>query len=743
MPAQQEHIGGQIERVTFHSDATGFTVLRVKARGHRDLVTIVGAMPGVSAGEWVEADGRWVVDREHGQQFKAETVRTARPDTVEGIEKYLGSGLVRGIGPAFARRLVSAFGQQVFDTIEQYPDRLRQVDGIGPKRQERLLAAWAEQKAVRDIMVFLHSHGVSTARAFRIYKTYGDAAIQTVTENPYRLAQDIWGIGFQTADKIAASVGIDRESALRARAGVEYVLGVLTDEGHCAYPPEDLAGKTAEMLEIPPATVQAAIEHLLADQRLVLRSLQPERPLVYLAALDTSESRLAAKLARLGRGAHPCPPFDVDRAIDWAQQKTGIELAEAQIEAVRMACTHKVLVVTGGPGVGKTTLVNIILNILRAKNLQAVLCAPTGRAAKRMSDTTGLEAKTIHRLLEFDPQTAQFRRDADHPLAGDLFVVDETSMLDLVLAHQLVRAIPDHALLLLVGDVDQLPSVGPGMVLRDIIESGVIPVSRLTRIFRQAASSRIVTNAHRVNQGQLPLYPRTRVTDTRASDFYFIEAESPEAGESLIRRLVTERIPQRFGFDPLTEVQVLTPMQRGILGARNLNQVLQQALNPQAAGIERFGLTFRSGDKVMQIRNNYDKNVYNGDIGRIVRLDSDERQAAIEFDGREVPYLYDEFDEVTLSYAVTIHKSQGSEYPCVVMPVHTQHFMMLQRNLVYTGITRGRRLVIVVGTPKAMAIAVKRSQSRNRITTLRERLQRGSGSGPRVQTSQKQESGSR
>ena len=719
---RRDHLGGQIERVTYHSRETGFAVLRVRARGHRDLVTLVGTMPSVSAGEWVEADGTWVVDREHGQQFKAEILRTTRPDTAEGIEKYLASGLVRGIGPALARRLVAAFGRQVFEIIERDPEKLREVEGIGPKRQERILAAWAEQKAVRDIMVFLHSHGVSTSRAFRIYKTYGDTAIPVVTENPYRLAEDIWGIGFQTADRIAASVGIDRQSELRARAGVEYVLGTLTEEGHCAFPRADLVRKTADMLEIPATVVEPAVDHLLAEERLVLRSLRAGAPLLYLAALDTSEERLAGNLAALARGPHPLPPFDVERGIQWGQAQVGISLAPAQKEAVERACRSKVLVITGGPGVGKTTLVDTILRILGARGLRPVLCAPTGRAAKRLGETTGLEAKTIHRLLEFDPQTAQFKRNADRRLAGDVFVVDESSMLDLVLAHQLIRAVPDHAVLLLVGDVDQLPSVGPGMVLRDIIDSGVIPVCRLTRIFRQAAASRIITNAHRVNQGEMPLYPRTKVADPGACDFYFIEIDEPDDAERMILRLVTRHIPDRMGLDPLDDVQVLTPMQRGVLGARNLNQSLQQALNPDARGIQRFGLTFRLGDKVMQIRNDYDKDVYNGDIGRIRRLDDEQREAVIEYDGREVAYLYDEFDEVTLSYAVTIHKSQGSEYPCVVLPIHTQHYMMLQRNLVYTGITRGRKLVIMVGTRKAMAIAVRRSHSRQRITTLKERL---------------------
>lgn len=663
------------------------------------------------------------MDREHGQQFKAETITTTQPSTAEGIEKYLGSGMVRGIGPAFAKRLVDAFGEKVFDVIEQEPARLREVAGIGPVRQDRLLSAWAEQKMVREITVFLHSHGVGTSRAFRIYKTYGDQAIQMVTENPYRLAHDIWGIGFKTADQLAERLGVERQSDIRARAGVEYVLGTLTEDGHCAFPRDGLTTKAAEMLEIPHTIVERAIDYLLAEARLVQRTQTGDGALlVYLASLNASEEMLARNLTALANGPHPCPSIDMEKALEWVQAQVRLTFAEGQQEAVRLAVRSKVMVITGGPGVGKTTIVNAIVRIFSAKKLRVVLCAPTGRAAKRLSETSGREAKTIHRLLEFDPKTGQFRHGPGYPLEGDVFVVDETSMIDLVLAHQLVRAIPLHAALILVGDVDQLPSVGPGMVLRDVIESGVVPVCRQTEVFRQAAASHIVTNAHRVNRGEMPIYPRGKVADPAESDFYFIETQEPEETERMVVRLVKEHIPQKMGIDPNQDIQVLTPMQRGVLGAQNLNQRLQESLNPNAKGIQRFGLTFRVGDKVMQLENNYDKEVFNGDIGRIVKLDDEEREAVIEYDGRTVTYLYDEFDELTLSYAVTIHKSQGSEYPCVVIPVHTQHYMMLQRNLLYTGITRGKKLVVLVGMKKAVAIAVKRVQSHARITTLRERL---------------------
>ena len=717
-----ERLKGLIERVTFHSPETGFNVLRVKVAGHRDLVTVVGTAPEIRAGEWLEAHGRWTVDKAHGQQFKAELLRASRPDSREGIEKYLASGLIKGIGPAFAARLVTAFGEEVFDVIDQAPGRLLEVEGIGPVRQQRITAAWREQKAVREIMVFLHAHGVGTSRAFRIYKSYGDGAIAAVTEDPYRLARDIRGIGFKSADKIAQSLGIDKHSDLRARAGVEHVLGELTEDGHCAYPRDALVKLAMDMLEIPEPIVERALDHAVAEGRLTEHPGAEAVSLVYLAALDESERRLAAELVALSRGLHPLPAIDVDRAVAWVEDKVGFKLAAAQREALALACRAKVLVVTGGPGVGKTTLVKAILKVVQAKKLRVVLAAPTGRAAKRLTETTGLEAKTIHRLLAFDPKSGEFKHDAARPLDGDCFVLDETSMLDIVLAHQTVRAVPRHAALILVGDVDQLPSVGQGSVLRDVIDSGVIPVCRLTEVFRQAEESAIIANAHRVNRGEMPLFPRPKPDAPVDTDFFLATAAEPADGVKAILRLVQERIPERFGLDPVRDVQVLTPMQRGELGARSLNLVLQQALNPEGPAVERYGWTFRVGDKVMQTVNDYDKDVYNGDIGRIVALDAGEEELAVRFDGREVVYAFGELDELALSYAVTVHKSQGSEYEAVVVPVHTQHYALLQRNLLYTAITRGKKLVVLVGTRKAIAIAVKRGEAGRRITTLKERL---------------------
>ena len=718
-----ERVGGLIERVTFHSEESGFCVLKVKVRQERDLVTVVGTLPRVTAGEWVEARGQWIIDSKFGRQLKAKFLNTTRPDTPDGMEKYLASGLVKGIGPKFAERLVKAFGVEVFDVIEKEPHRLTEVPGIGKKRFERIVKAWHEQKVVREIMVFLYEQGVGTSRAFRIYKVYGDEAINKVREDPYRLVRDIWGIGFKTADQIAEKLGISKDSELRARAGVEYTLQKLTELGHCAYHRPELVDKAQEILEIPQDIISSAIDFELARGRLAEHEDEDGRPLVYLAAIDGAERHLAQNLLELLKGKHPCPQIDVEKALQWAQSQMTIELAPAQKSAVETALTSKVMVITGGPGVGKTTIVNTIVQIFAAKGLRISLCAPTGRAAKRMTETSGKEAKTIHRLLEFDPRNGGFKRDKQNPLVGDLFIVDEASMLDITLAHQFVRAIPSKAALIIVGDVDQLPSVGPGAVLRDIIESTVIPVVRLTEIFRQAAQSAIIANAHRVNNGNKPQWPKGKLSNPKDTDFYFINADEPEEGAKLIVHLLKERIPKRFGHYAMTDIQVLCPMQRGDLGARNLNIQLQEALNPGNGGLTRFGWTFRSGDKVMQIVNDYDKDVFNGDIGRISSVDDEEQELVVLYDGREVTYAFGELDELTLAYATTVHKAQGSEFPCVVIPVHTQHYVLLQRNLLYTAITRGKSLVVLVGTQKALAIAVKRLEATVRVTTLRRRLQ--------------------
>ncbi|MDR1535631.1 MAG: ATP-dependent RecD-like DNA helicase [Planctomycetota bacterium] len=719
-----ERVAGLVERVTFHSEETGFTVLQIKAKGFRELIPVVGVAPAILPGEWLEATGRWILDREYGRQFKAEALRSTRPDTLEGIERYLGSGLIKGIGPHFAGKMVARFGKEIFEVIETRSDCLRWIKGLGEKRLRLITDAWKTQKAIRAIMVFLHSHGVGTSRAFRIYKTYGEEAIQLVAENPYRLAHDIRGIGFKTADQVAASVGIPRDSPLRAGAGVEYVLAGITEDGHCACPREDLIVRAARELDIDEDSIRTAVNRLMETGALVLRR-QGERELVFLSSLDSAEENLAADLLALAAGRHPCPPVVLDRALAWVEGKTGLILAESQRQAIAAALENKIFILTGGPGTGKTTIVNGIVKILRAKGLSVSLSAPTGRAAKRLSETSGLAARTIHRLLEFDPATGGFKHGRDKPLRGDVFIVDEASMLDLPLAGQLLRALPRRSALILVGDVDQLPSVGPGMVLRDAIDSGKFKVLRLTEIFRQAARSRIVTNAHRINRGLCPEYPQARPARPGDHDFYFIETGNPEETESVLVRLASSRLREGFGLDPRRDVQVLTPMRKGRAGARNLNAVLQDTLNPGARGIMCYGENFRVGDKVMQTQNDYDKDVFNGDIGWIRELDDDSREAGLDFEGRRVVYQYEEFDELSLAYALTIHKSQGSEYPCVIIPLHAQHYLLLQRNLLYTGVTRGKRLVVLVGEARALALAVRRAEGRRRLTLLRERLAAG------------------
>ncbi|HAU39067.1 MAG TPA: ATP-dependent RecD-like DNA helicase [Phycisphaerales bacterium] len=725
-PTPPDQIAGLVERVTFHNDESGFCVLRIKARGHRDLVTVVGTLPEVRAGEWLEAQGAWTIDKEYGQQFRAEILRTLPPSTVEGIEKYLASGMIKGIGPVLAGRIVNVYKERTFEIIDADPHSLTYVDGIGPTRKKKITEAWAEQKAIREIMVFLHGHKVSTSRAFRIFKAYGNEAIEKVRQDPYRLARDIQGIGFKTADVIAESVGIGKQSDLRARAGVEYVLLQLTEEGHCGYGREELVAMAVNLLEIPSEIIQTAVEYLRQEGRIVARILDSDAggcPAIFLAGLDQAEKNLAESLIARQAGKHPCPQIDVEKALAWVEGKTGLQLAVQQRQAIQLACRSKVLVITGGPGVGKTTIINSIVKILRAKRLKVLMAAPTGRAAKRMAEATGCEAKTIHRLLVFDPRTHQFKHNAEHPLEGDAFIIDETSMLDITLAWQLVRAIPYSAAVILVGDVDQLPSVGPGCVLRDIIDSGKVPVCRLTKVFRQAARSAIVTNAHRVNQGQMPSFPREKVESPGSTDFYFVEVADPDKAVDMVRRLVCEHIPAKFGFDRVDDIQVLSPMQRGVLGCRNLNTVLQEALNPTGAAIQRYGWTFRGGDKVMQMVNDYDKDVFNGDIGRVTKIDEVEQEVVVRFDDRPVKYDFNELDELHLSYATTVHKSQGSEYPVVVLPIHTQHYMMLQRNLLYTAITRSRKLVVLVGTLKALAIATKNMDARRRVTLLGQRLE--------------------
>jgi exodeoxyribonuclease V alpha subunit len=716
-----ETLAGLIERVTFFNEETGFSVLKVKVKGEREPVTVIGALPSASAGEWLHAEGAWLQDRQFGRQFRAERLKCTPPNTLEGMIKYLGSGMVKGIGPVYADKLVAKFGTGIFDIIDHQSARLEEVEGIGPMRRRRIKAAWAEQKIVREIMVFLHAQGVSTSRAVRIYKLYGESAIETVRANPYVLARDIPGIGFKTADQIAQKIGIPHDSLARAGAGLEHLLLEATGQGHCALPKSELTEAACQLLLVEEPVVAQAFEKTLTEGAVVQETIAGTE-LVFLPRLQRAEQGIAQRIKTLVASGPVYPPIDVDKALAWCQTKTGQALAPSQQAALRQALASRLLIITGGPGVGKTTLLKALLLILRAKQVQCLLCAPTGRAAKRLSEATGLEAKTIHRLLEAAPGGG-FNRNETQPLVCELLVVDECSMVDVVLLHHLLRALPRQAALLLVGDVDQLPSVGPGQALRDLIASGIASVVRLTEVFRQAAGSRIITNAHRVNQG---LMPEASPAD---SDFFFIEREAPEPIAQTLLHVVKTRIPAKFQLDPVREVQVLCPMNRGSLGMRELNLALQAALNPprpEEPQLEKFGWQFRPRDKVIQTENNYDKNVFNGDIGQILRLDPLEQEVVIQFDQREVPYAYGEVDELSLAYAITIHKSQGSEFPAVVIPLAMQHYLLLQRNLIYTGITRGKRLVVLIGQAKALALAVRNQRTEQRHSGLLARLREAS-----------------
>lgn len=711
-----DRLSGLVERVTFHSEANGYCVLRLKVKGEQDLISVIGYAPSVTPGEYASAAGIWIMDREYGRQFKAKYLKIHAPTTVQGIERYLGSGMVKGIGPVCAKVLVAAFGVNVFRVIEEQPGRLLELKGIGPKRVKKITSGWADQKIIREIMVFLHGHGVSTSKSVRIFKTYGQDAVAVVKENPYRLAKDIRGIGFKSADTIAQNIGIDRCSMIRARAGVGFALSEASgNEGHCCLPRKTLVKSAAEILEIPESIINEAINHEL-DEGGLTEADSPEPDCIYLTSLYVSEKNIARNLRALMANPLPWPAIDAEKAIPWAEQKLGLTLAPSQKEAVAAALKSKVMVITGGPGVGKTTIVRAILTILRAKGVKIQLAAPTGRAAKRLAETSGFEAKTIHRLLEIDPSTMEFSRNETNPLDCGLLVVDECSMVDVPLANNLIKAIHSGAAVIFVGDVDQLPSVGPGAFLADLIDSQAVPVIRLTEVFRQAAASWIIRVAHQINDGKMPYFP----TKEDHGDCYFLTVDDPEALSGRITSLVRDHLPKAYGVDPIRDIQVLCPMNRGSAGARALNETLQLALNPpDETAVEKFGCKYTVGDKVMQVENNYERDVFNGDIGYVVKLDPEEEELTVNFDGREVVYPYGELDEIVLCYATTVHKSQGSEYPIVVLPVTTQHYMMLKRNLIYTGVTRGKKLVVLVGQKKALAMAVRGKQTIRRLTGLK------------------------
>jgi exodeoxyribonuclease V alpha subunit len=717
---------GQIERITYSNDENCYTVARIKVYGRRELVTVIGNIVSPTPGEIISMKGEWGNHPKYGEQFKIAYCESTAPATVHGIEKYLGSGLVKGIGPVMAKRIVKRFKEETLNVIERDIEQLAAIDGIGPKRTAMIKKAWEEQKEIRSIMIFLQSHGVGPGYSARIYKYYGNASIAIVKENPYRLATDVFGIGFVTADKIAQTLGFAKDSELRAQAGILYVLHELTDEGHVYYPSEPLIEKCKEMLDIDREIVVKAIGTIAADKRIVIEDLnrdtdafQENGKAVYLAGYHTAETQLAARLKTLIRTPQALRRIEAEKAISWIQEKLSITLADQQIEAVRCVTGNKVMVITGGPGTGKTTLINAIIRICSVIKTKIMLAAPTGRAAKRMTEATGHEAKTIHRLLEYSRQKGGFQKNENAPLDCELLIVDEASMIDTLLMHHLLKAVPARATFVMVGDVNQLPSVGAGNVLKDIIESRAVPVVELNEIFRQARESSIIVNAHLINEGQMP---NLRSSQDKLDDFYFIEQEDPQKVMELIITLVKERIPRRFGFDPLDDIQVLTPMHRGVIGGTNLNIELQKALNPGDEGVTRMGRLYKVNDKVMQISNNYDKEVYNGDIGRIVSIDAEAQEIIVSIDNREIPYGYSEMDELVHAYAVSIHKSQGSEYPAVVIPILTQHYILLQRNLLYTGVTRGKKLVVIIGTKKAMVIAIRNNKTQQRYTLLNERV---------------------
>jgi exodeoxyribonuclease V alpha subunit len=722
----QIELDGQIEGITFFNEETGFTVAKVRVTGQVDPVTAVGHLIAPRPGEMLKMQGVWIDHPKFGRQFKVLSHKSMVPATVSGIKKYLGSGLIKGIGPVTAARIVKHFGEKTLEIIEHRIRELDQVEGIGPKRIEMIEEAWREQKEIRELMIFLQDRDVSPVHATKIFRQYGWNSIRVVSENPYRLATDIVGIGFLTADRIARKMGFEKHAPARAEAGILYALRQISEEGHVYYPYELLVDRCMEILEVEREVATKAVAAIALEDKIVIEDLtvdfenfEPNHKAVYLKPFHISETGIAVLMRRLISSKRALRKVDVDKAVTWAQRNVTFRLAPKQVEAVKAAVSEKAVIITGGPGTGKTTIINLVIKIYREMGARILLAAPTGRASKRMSEATGYPSRTVHRLLEYSPQKGGFIRNQDYPLEVDVLIVDETSMVDTSLMYHLLKALPAQATLILVGDVYQLPSVGAGNVLKDIIRSGVIPVVELKEIFRQAAESRITVNAHRINSGLLPEW---RAERGPLEDFYFIEQDDPEQSLRIILELVCERIPKRFKFDRVEEIQVLSPMHKGVVGTENLNVKLQEALNPSKQELMRGERRFRLMDKVMQVRNNYDKEVFNGDIGRITAIDPEEQVVIVTYDGVPVPYEFSELDEVIHAYAISVHKSQGSEYPAVIIPILSQHHLLLQRNLIYTAVTRAKELVVMVGSKKALAVGVKNDRPMRRYTYLAERL---------------------
>jgi len=705
-------ISGIVERITYVNEENGFSVIKIKSKGFSELVTVVGNMPIVNVGSVLNLKGEWKQDSRYGKQFSAQECIEAIPATVAGIEKYLGSGLIKGIGTIYAKKIVKKFKEETINIIEEETERLTEVDGIGQKRIEMIKKAWQEQKEIKNVMLFLQGHGVSTAFAVKIYKTYGNDSIKLVKENPFRLADDIWGIGFKTADQIARKLGFAPDSYERCRAGTIYILNQIANDGHCYATKEELVKLGQEILEVSEEKLTEVLARMVLDKSVILDG----EDACFLPPFYYSEIGAAEIIKELTRQGTKFKSFPLTKVIEEIQNENNIQYDTVQKEAIEKAVSSKFMILTGGPGTGKTTTTLAIIKVFEKMYAQVLLAAPTGRAAKRLSEATGMEAKTIHRLLEVKPPNG-YQRNSDNPLECDVLIIDETSMVDIILMYNLLKAVPLDCVVIFVGDVDQLPSVGPGNVLRDIIDSGVVNVVNLTRVFRQAQGSKIITNAHKINKGQFP-----DLKSNKKSDFFFMEANDlPKIVEN-IKSLCKDRLPGYYSVDPINDIQVITPMQRGEVGARNLNGILQETLNKNTTFIHNGGVKYKLNDKVMQIKNNYDKNVFNGDIGRITHIDLEDKQVKITYDGLEIAYEVNELDEVVLAYATTVHKSQGSEYKIVVAPIVTQHYMMLQRNLIYTCVTRAKQIIVLIGSKKALAMAVKNNKVTERNTMLRERL---------------------